>query len=241
MGSLKKFLSMSAEGYYEEQQPSDLLDLGGLGMSGDITMGANKITGLGAATATNDALAYGQSGALLSGLTLSGGNLDLSSIQKVVNSVAPTAPGDLANKAYVDTMAITGGQIKEAVASEKQLVNALGIVAAEVLFFSNQPGVGDTVVLQNSALTRTYTFVANIAGEATATDVSIETSALTAMQRFILRVMADPGNVQWNLNLDLNSQRLNPAGYIIVVAEGILGGGVSNLGYVRRTGRRQSC
>lgn len=213
----RKFLFQTTEGYFEEQQPGDSLTLGGLTMGGNIAMGGNKVTGAGAATTSGDLLAYGQSGASLSGLTLNGGNLDLSGLQKVINSVAPTAAGDLTNKAYVDTLVVTGGQIKEAIISEGQLSNVQGINAAEVLFFVNQPVVGDTIVLKNGALTRTYTFVANIAGESAATDVSIETSALTAMQRFVLRVNADAGNTQWDTHWDSNSERLNPVGGDIVV------------------------
>ena len=47
----------------EEMAAADDIELGGLSMSGDIAMGSNKITGLAAATASGDALSYGQSGA----------------------------------------------------------------------------------------------------------------------------------------------------------------------------------
>jgi hypothetical protein len=214
--ALRKFLFQSTEGYFEEQQPADALDLGGLTMSGNIAMGTNKITGLGAATAANDGLAYGQSGASLAGLALTA-NLDLGGVAKVTGSTAPTLASDLTNKAYVDTLVVTGGQIKEALVSDGQLSDVQGINAAEVLFFANQPVVGDTVVLTNGTLTRTYTFVANIAGESAATDVSIETSALTAMERFVTRVMADGGNTVWDAHVDYASDRLNPAGGNIIV------------------------
>ena len=217
--ALRKFLFMNAtEGYQEEQQPSDSLGLGGLTMSGNIAMGSNKVTGLGAGTTAGDALAYGQAGASLNGLT-STGNIDLNSSNKVINSAAPTNPGDLATKSYVDTLVVTGGQIKEAIASEGQLSNAQGIRANEVLFFANQPVLGDSVTFKNASLTRTYTFVANIGAEAAATDVSLESDALTAMQRLVLRANADAGNTQWALHVDNASQRLNPTGNVIMVAE----------------------
>ena len=225
--ALRNFLFQSAEGYFQEQAPTDSLDLGGLAMTGDITMGSNKVTGAAAATASGDLISYGQSGALLSGLALSGGNLDLSGLQKVINSIPPTAAGDLTTKAYVDTLVVTGGQIKEALSSEGQISNPQGILANEVLFFANQPTAGDTVVLKNASLTRTYLFVANIGAESAATDVSIETDALTAMQRLVLRANADAGNTQWTLHVDANSQRLNATGYVIMVAEKVSAAGNS--------------
>lgn len=216
--ALRNFLFQTTEGYFEEQQPTDSAQLGGLAMSGAITMGTNKITGLGAASGANDALAYGQSSASLAGLALTG-NLTLGGTQKVTGSIAPTAGGDLTNKTYVDTLVVTGGQIKEVVASEGQLSNPQGILATEVLYFANQPVAGDTVVFKNASLTRTYTFVANIGAESAATDVSVESSALTAMNRLILRANADAGNTQWSLHLDTASQRLNPTGNVIMVSE----------------------
>ena len=48
----------------------DSITLGGLTMNGAVVMGTNKITGLGAATSSADALSYGQSSASLAGLTL---------------------------------------------------------------------------------------------------------------------------------------------------------------------------
>jgi len=134
----------------------------------------------------------------LGGLTM-GGNIDMQSANKVINLPTPTSAGDAASKSYVDTMVITGGVVKEALFSADQLDNTDGINALEALFFVNQPVVGDTVIFKNATLTRTYTFVANIAGEATATDVSIETDAATALQRLVTRVNADAGNTQWDL------------------------------------------
>lgn len=229
--ALRKFLFQSSEGYTEEQATADSLNLGALTMGGAIAMGTNKITGLGAATTANDALAYGQSGALLAGLALSGGNLDLSGLQKVVNSTAPTAATDLVTKAYVDTLVVTGGQIKEAIFDTNQLSSAQGIAAAGSLYFLAQPVVGDTVVFKNTTLTRTYTFVANIGAEAVETDVSIESSALTALQRLVVRIMADTGNTQWNIYDLNNSERITPSapsGHVTAVVDRTSGAGVSS-------------
>jgi len=95
--ALRKPLFMSAEGYSEEMAAADSIELGALTMSGNIVMATNKITGLGAATATGDALAYGQSGALLNGLDVNN--------QKITNLLTPTAATDAATKGYVDALA----------------------------------------------------------------------------------------------------------------------------------------
>ena len=67
----------SAAGTLTGHSTLDLALTGGT-MAGVIAMGANKITGLAAATATADAISYGQSGALLNNLAISGGVLTLS-------------------------------------------------------------------------------------------------------------------------------------------------------------------
>lgn len=59
----------SATGTLTGHSTLDLALTGGT-MSGAIAMGTNKITGLASGTTTGDALAYGQSGALLSGLAV---------------------------------------------------------------------------------------------------------------------------------------------------------------------------
>lgn len=159
MGTLRKPLFMTAEGYSEQMAAGDLLELGGLTMSGAIAMGTNKITGLG----------------------------------------TPSSDYDAATKKYIDDAIVSGGRIKEALFSYRQLDDADGINALGALYFANQPAVGDTVVLKNGTLTRTYTFVLNQGAESAPTDVSIESSAITAMQRLVTRANADVGNTVWDL------------------------------------------
>jgi len=53
--ALRKPLFMATEGYHEEMAAVDSLQLGGLAMSGDITMGNYKVTGLGAPSLDGDA------------------------------------------------------------------------------------------------------------------------------------------------------------------------------------------
>jgi len=95
--ALRKPLFMAAEGYSEEMAAADSIELGALTMSGNIVMATNKITGLGSATATGDALAYGQTGALLNGLNANS--------QLITNVATPVSATDAATKGYVDGLA----------------------------------------------------------------------------------------------------------------------------------------
>jgi len=133
-------------------------------------------------------------------INASGTGIDMNS-KKITNLADGTNAADGVNLAQVEALVATGNIFKEPVHAENQLVNGAsgGIAALEVIHFVNTPVVGDTVVFNDGTLTRTYSFVANIAGESAATDVSIETSAATAMQRLITRVMADAGNTAWDL------------------------------------------
>jgi hypothetical protein len=212
----RKPLFMGSEGFSEEMATSDSMTLGGLTMGGNIVMGTNKLTGLGAASGSGEALVYGQASGSLAGLTLTG-DLAMSN-QKITGLGAPSAAGDATNKSYVDTMIVTGGQFKAALLTTDQKSDSLGIKAAEVLFFAQQPAVGDTVIFKNGSLTRTYTFVADQGSESAATDVSRETDAPTAMARLVTRAMADAGNTQWDLYWEPADQdRINAAGVIVVV------------------------
>jgi len=109
---VRKPLFITTKGWHREMADSDSLVLGGLSMSGAITMGGNKITGLADATAAGDALAFGQSGASLDGLSLSsdlamGGN-------KITGLAAGTADTDAVNKSQLNT-AQAGFDFKESV------------------------------------------------------------------------------------------------------------------------------
>jgi hypothetical protein len=214
----RKPLYMGDEGYPVEVPTTDSMTLGGLTMGGNIIMQTNKITGLGAGSSAGDALSYGQSSASLAGLSLTN-VLNMNNNQ--INSVgAPSLSGDVTNKAYVDNKVITGGSIKEAVLDEgDQLSDSQGIRAGGILFFAAQPVAGDTVVFKNGSLTRTYTFVADQLGEVSATDVSIETDAATAMARLAVRAMADAGNTQWQVNWQATAHASINSGGTIEVFE----------------------
>jgi len=135
-------------------------------------------------------------------INASGAGIDAGD-KPIINVADGTADGDVLNKAQIDALVTTGNVFKEPVHAEDQLINGAsgGIAALEVLQFAAQPIAGDTVVLTDGVLTRTYTFVADIGSEVAATDVSIETTALTAMERFILRANADASNTEWILSL----------------------------------------
>jgi hypothetical protein len=82
---------------------TDEMTLGGLTMGGNIAMGTNKITGLGAATTDNDALAYGQSSANLAGLTIDTNPLVMSS-QQITGLADGTSADHAVNKGQLDSL-----------------------------------------------------------------------------------------------------------------------------------------
>lgn len=91
-------------GYHEEIPAADTLAvLGPASFAGAVAMGSNKVTGLAAATAANDAIAFGQSGVSLAGLALTaalamGSNL-------ITGLATPVSSTDAATKGYVDGVA----------------------------------------------------------------------------------------------------------------------------------------
>lgn len=103
----RKFLYISSEGYHQEHDTStDELTIGGLTMNGAIDLqSSSKVIGLSAATASGDALSFGQSGAELAGLS-SSADITLTGGSEVTG--LPASPsGDTAatSKAYVDGVA----------------------------------------------------------------------------------------------------------------------------------------
>ena len=108
-------------------------------------------------------------------------------------------PADGVNLAQVEALVATGNIFKEPVFAESQLINGAsgGIAALGALFFANQPTAGDTITFYDGTNTETYTFVADQVAEVLPNDVSIETSAITAMQRLVTRMNADASNTFW--------------------------------------------
>lgn len=162
----------------------------------------------------------------LGGLTMSG-NIAMGN-NKITGLGPGTVGTDAVTKQQLDDAVITGGTVKELLACEQQLNDTDGINALEFLFFAAQPVAGDTVTLKNGTLTRTYTFVANQGAEVTGTDVSIESSAATAMQRLVTRATADAGNTQWDLHWDPTEHTDINAGGVIGVVEKASASGASD-------------
>lgn len=139
----RKPIFMSAEGWSEEMAVSDSMTLGGLTMGGNIAMGSNKITGMAAATSSGDALAYGQSGASLAGLTLSAdlamSGFGISGLQSV-----PGGANYAASKSYVDSL--VGGISWKDPVSVLRLIGNLAVAAINAL----SPSAGQAYVVTDS-------------------------------------------------------------------------------------------
>lgn len=205
MALRKPFVLDTTEGFHVQLPVADTLDVGSLeinaGGSGGIVMNNAKVTGLGDATADGDALAFGQAGANLAGLDIDTNPITMNS-QKITGLAdGASASQDAATVAQVEALVATGSQFKEPVHNNGQLIDGGvgvgGIQAIGIWQAANQPAVGDQVIIQNGAQTRTFTFVLNIGAESAATDVSIETDRFTAMQRFVTRLNADAGTTEW--------------------------------------------
>jgi len=129
------------------------------------------------------------------------GGRDFTAIQAYDSHKTFTLDEQIVDKKYVDdkiAAGVTGSASwKEVVLHDSQLANGSansdGIKPAMAVYFSAQPAAGDTVIVSfdGGTTTRTYTFVANQGAESAETDVSIESSAITAMQRLVTRMNAD--------------------------------------------------
>ena len=98
MATRKPLFMNGTYGWSEEMALTDDVELGGLTINSGgtgIVMNSKKITGLGAATSANDAIAYGQSGASLAGLALTGG-LDMNP-----NAITEVPAADASGKPLV--------------------------------------------------------------------------------------------------------------------------------------------
>ena len=139
-------------------------------MSGNLAMGGNKVTGLGAPTLsadaatksyvdTADALKLNLSGGTMSGAIAMGSN-------SITGLAAPTAGTDAATKSYVDTadalkLSLTGGTMSGAIAMGSNKITGLG-----------------TPTVDTDATTKVY--VDGILGSATAAAASAAAAATSA-------------------------------------------------------------
>ena len=201
---------------FEEMAASDDIELGGLSMSGDIAMGTNKVTGLGAATASGDAVGYGQSGASLVGLTLTD-DLAMGDNQ-VTGLAAGTDPDDAVNKSQLDSAVISGGQIKEQLLHENQLDNAEGILAASALTMANNPSSGDTITITDGTTTRSY-------GAGTGGDVqyTIGASVADTMANLAAAIQGD-GSAVWGAYFSTDLDSIDSDGVVVIIEDDNDGG-----------------
>jgi hypothetical protein len=154
----------------------------------------------------------------LGGLTM-GGNIAMGS-NKITGLGDGADPADGVNLAQVEALVATGNIFKEPVFAESQLIDGAsgGIAALGGLFFANTPTAGDQVTFYDGTNIETYTFVANQAAETLPNEVSIETSAVTAMQRLVTRMNADASNTFWTGEMHIPGE-FNTAGEIHVIEE----------------------
>jgi len=206
---LKKFLYGDDYGYLREQDPADGLELGGLALTGDISMDSNQIIGLSAASAAGEALAYGLPGASLSGLTVTDGPLHMSS-QQVTNVADGTVSHNAVNLSQLEDAITLGRAWKELLLCARQTNNAQGILPAGVIYMAAQPVSGDTVTLTNGASTRTFG-----AGSGGDVQYTIGATVAATMQNLSDAIEAD--GTAWVSDFDTSLESINADGVIYII------------------------
>ena len=206
----KTFLYAGPGGYLREQDPTDDIELGGLEMSGGIDMNTNKITELAAATASGDMLSYGQSGASLSGLSITDSALNMFG-QQITNVADATEAHHAINRAQLDQAIISGGTFKELLVHESQLDSTEGVLAASSLTMASQPASGDTITITDGTTTRTY-------GAASGGDVQYAIGATVADTMANLAAAIDgDGSSAWTSEFSTDLGAIDADGVVIVV------------------------
>ena len=208
----RKFLYGGVNGYPREADPTDDIELGGLSMSGGIDMNTQKITELAAATASGDAASYGQSGLVLSGLSITTTALDMNS-QQITNVADGTVSHHAVNLAQLEQAVITGGTIKELLIHEAQLINAEGVLGASTLTMAAQPVSGDTIVVTNGTVTRTYGAVAG--GDI---QYAIGATVADTMANLVAVIVAD-GTAVWSAEFTTDLDSIDTDGVIVIVED----------------------
>jgi hypothetical protein len=193
----------------EEMAATDGIQLGALSMSGDIAMGTNKVTGLGAASASGQAISYGQASASLNGLTLTG-NLAMG-LNKITGLGAGTTGSDAVNKSQLDQAVINGGKLKEHLLHENQLDNAAGVLAAAALSIVVNPVSGDTVEITNGTTTRIYA-----AGTGGDVSFTIGGSVAATMQNLATAIQGDSSGA-WSAYFTTDLDSIDADGVVVIV------------------------
>lgn len=208
----RKFLYGDTNGFPREQDPADDIALGGLAMTGDITMGSNQITGLSGGDAANEALAYGQSGASLSGLTVTDSALNMSS-QQITNVADGTLAHHAVNKGQLDTAVITGGTVKELLLHENQLDNTEGVLAAVALTMASNPVSGDTITITDGTTTRTYG-----AGSGGDVQYTIGATVADSMANLAAAIIGD-GSAVWGAYFSADLDAIDTDGVVVIIED----------------------
>lgn len=206
----RKFLYGGALGYSREADPTDDIALGGLAMSGGIDMNSNKVTELAAATASGDALSYAQSGASLSGLSITDSALAMNS-QKISGLANGTVASDAVNKAQLDLAVINGGRVRELLVHQDQLDNTEGVLAASSLVIATQPVSGDVITLTDGVTTRIY-------GATTGGDVQYAIGGTVAITMANLAAAIDgDGSGAWSAVFSTDLVSIGADGVVVVM------------------------
>ncbi len=205
----RKFLYGGANGYPREADPADDIQLGGLEMSGGIDMNTNKVTELAAATASGDALSFGQSGAELSGLSITTSALDMNS-QQITNLADGTVSHHAVNLSQMEDAITLGRTWKEFLLYSRQLNNAQGVLGASALYMSANPVAGDTITITNGTVTRTY-------GATSGGDAQYTIGATPADTMANLAAAIEADGSAWVSNFDTDLDAINSAGVVVIM------------------------
>jgi len=145
----------------------------------------------------------------------------------MVSDSDSAVPTQQSVKAFVTTQiaaAVTGSASwKEVLLHDDQLKDGSatsdGILPAGAIYFANQPIAGDNIVTSHDGGSSdlTFAFVANIAAESGDADVSIESNAVTAMQRLVLRMNAHPSRLTEAVFVADNLDEINSSGIIVLL------------------------
>ena len=208
----RKFIYAGPNGYMREQDPTDDVQLGGLAMTGNIAMGTYQITGLTGGDASGEALAYAQSGASLSGLTITDSALNMSS-QQITNVADGTVSHHAVNLAQLDQAVINGGRLRELLVHENQLDNTEGVLAASSLTMTSNPVTGDTIVITDGTTTRTY-------GAGTGGDVQYTIGAGVAdtMANLAAAIVGD-GSSAWGAYFTTDLDAIDTDGVVVIIED----------------------
>jgi hypothetical protein len=169
-------------------------------MSGNLAMGGNKVTGLGAASTNGDAVRFEQA-VLTDGSHAITGNQSFSGTAKITNLLDPTLAQDGATKAYVDN-AVAGLSWKQAARAASTANVSIASAPASI------DGVtlvsGNRVLLKNQTLPETNgIYIFNGAASALTRSTDADTWAeIVGLVLYIEEGTANLGSKWVNTNVD---------------------------------------